>query len=82
SWNNKQAAGYTAAGFGNGSVHRANLLDDRVKGRPVRVLPALCCGSSVPVSMGSLTAPTPILGLARAVPGRDGQDDRALLKIG
>ena len=31
SWNNKQADGYTAAGFGNGSVHRANLLDDRVK---------------------------------------------------
>ncbi|MFE2411412.1 penicillin acylase family protein [Kitasatospora sp. NPDC059408] len=31
SWNNKQATGYTAAGFGNGSVHRANLLDARVK---------------------------------------------------
>ncbi|WP_369380528.1 penicillin acylase family protein [Streptomyces sp. cg36] len=31
SWNNKQAKGYTAAGFGNGSVHRGNLLDDRVK---------------------------------------------------
>ncbi|WP_369184694.1 penicillin acylase family protein [Streptomyces sp. Y1] len=31
SWNNKQAAGFTSAGFGNGSVHRANLLDDRVK---------------------------------------------------
>ncbi|MFD9692419.1 penicillin acylase family protein [Kitasatospora sp. NPDC059088] len=31
SWNNKQADGFTAAGFGNGSVHRANLLDDRVK---------------------------------------------------
>ncbi|WP_405365892.1 penicillin acylase family protein [Kitasatospora sp. NBC_00039] len=31
SWNNKQAASYTAAGFGNGSVHRGNLLDDRVK---------------------------------------------------
>ncbi|MFF1480783.1 penicillin acylase family protein [Streptomyces sp. NPDC058301] len=31
SWNNKQAKEYTAAGFGNGSVHRGNLLDDRVK---------------------------------------------------
>jgi acyl-homoserine lactone acylase PvdQ len=31
SWNNKQAPGYTSATFGNGSVHRANLLDDRVK---------------------------------------------------
>lgn len=31
SWNNKQATGFAAAGFGNGSVHRANLLDDRVK---------------------------------------------------
>lgn len=31
SWNNKQARGYTSAGFGNGSVHRADLLDDRVK---------------------------------------------------
>lgn len=31
SWNNKQAKDYTAAGFGNGSVHRGNLLDDRVK---------------------------------------------------
>ena len=31
SWNNKQAKGYSTAGFGDGSVHRANLLDDRVK---------------------------------------------------
>ncbi|MFG1807232.1 penicillin acylase family protein [Streptomyces sp. NPDC049040] len=31
SWNNRQAAGYTSAGFGNGAVHRADLLDDRVK---------------------------------------------------
>ncbi|MQS16742.1 penicillin acylase family protein [Streptomyces kaniharaensis] len=31
SWNNKQATAYTTAGFGNGSVHRGNLLDDRVK---------------------------------------------------
>jgi acyl-homoserine lactone acylase PvdQ len=31
SWNNKQAPGYTAAGFGDGSVHRADLLNDRVK---------------------------------------------------
>jgi acyl-homoserine lactone acylase PvdQ len=31
SWNNKQAADFGAAGFGNGSVHRGNLLDDRVK---------------------------------------------------
>ncbi|MBP0457096.1 penicillin acylase family protein [Streptomyces montanisoli] len=31
SWNNKQATGYDSATFGNGSVHRANLLDDRVK---------------------------------------------------
>jgi hypothetical protein len=31
SWNNKQAVGYAASGFGNGSVHRANLLDARVK---------------------------------------------------
>lgn len=30
SWNNKQARGYTASSFGDGSVHRANLLDDRV----------------------------------------------------
>ncbi|CAM5565428.1 penicillin acylase [Streptomyces spiroverticillatus] len=31
SWNNKQAADYSSAGFGNGSVHRGNLLDDRVE---------------------------------------------------
>ncbi|WP_435175761.1 penicillin acylase family protein [Actinacidiphila sp. bgisy145] len=31
SWNNKQAPGYTSATFGNGSVHRADLLEDRVK---------------------------------------------------
>lgn len=31
SWNNKQADGYTSAGFGNGSVHRGNLLDTRVR---------------------------------------------------
>ncbi|WP_217141484.1 penicillin acylase family protein [Streptomyces sp. AC627_RSS907] len=31
SWNNKQARDYTTAPWGNGSVHRGNLLDDRVK---------------------------------------------------
>ncbi|MFD9135024.1 penicillin acylase family protein [Streptomyces bottropensis] len=31
SWNNKQAADYTTASWGDGSVHRGNLLDDRVK---------------------------------------------------
>ncbi|WP_327743596.1 penicillin acylase family protein [Streptomyces europaeiscabiei] len=31
SWNNKQAADYTSASWGDGSVHRGNLLDDRVK---------------------------------------------------
>lgn len=31
SWNNKPAKDYSAAGFGNGSVHRGNLLDDRVR---------------------------------------------------
>ncbi|MEU4145431.1 penicillin acylase family protein [Streptomyces parvulus] len=30
SWNNKQAKDYPAASWGNGSVHRGNLLDDRV----------------------------------------------------
>ncbi|MET8677431.1 penicillin acylase family protein [Streptomyces sp. NPDC004647] len=30
SWNNKQARDYTSAGAGNGSVHRGDLLDDRV----------------------------------------------------
>ncbi|TDU74759.1 penicillin amidase [Streptomyces sp. KS 21] len=31
SWNNKQAEGYSAAGFGMGSVHRGDLLDQRVE---------------------------------------------------
>ncbi|MGF1427639.1 penicillin acylase family protein [Kitasatospora sp. LaBMicrA B282] len=31
SWNNKQALDYGSAGFGDGSVHRVNLLDSRVK---------------------------------------------------
>ncbi|MFJ7902517.1 penicillin acylase family protein [Streptomyces sp. NPDC096198] len=31
SWNNKQAADYTSAPWGEGSVHRGNLLEDRVK---------------------------------------------------
>ncbi|MEU8970040.1 penicillin acylase family protein [Streptomyces monashensis] len=31
SWNNKQAKDYTTASWGDGSVHRGNLLDDRVK---------------------------------------------------
>ncbi len=31
SWNNKQADDYTSANFAAGSVHRANLLDDRVR---------------------------------------------------
>ncbi|MEU9449229.1 penicillin acylase family protein [Streptomyces sp. NPDC048277] len=31
SWNNKQALNYTTASWGDGSVHRANLLNDRVK---------------------------------------------------
>jgi acyl-homoserine lactone acylase PvdQ len=31
SWNNKQAKDYTAAPWGEGPVHRGNLLEDRVK---------------------------------------------------
>ncbi|MFG2994948.1 penicillin acylase family protein [Streptomyces sp. NPDC048340] len=31
SWNNKQAKGYGAAGFGMGAVHRGDLLDKRVR---------------------------------------------------
>ena len=31
SWNNKQADGFSEAGYGDGSVHRVNLLDSRVK---------------------------------------------------
>ncbi|MFJ3673092.1 penicillin acylase family protein [Streptomyces sp. NPDC090106] len=31
SWNNKQAADYSSAPWGEGSVHRGNLLEDRVK---------------------------------------------------
>ncbi|MCN9244767.1 penicillin acylase family protein [Streptomyces sp. RY43-2] len=31
SWNNKQAKDYTAAPWGEGSVHRGDLLEDRVK---------------------------------------------------
>ncbi|MGW0762710.1 penicillin acylase family protein [Streptomyces sp. NPDC002814] len=31
SWNNKQAKDYTTAPWGGGSVHRGNLLEDRVK---------------------------------------------------
>ncbi|MEU2879124.1 penicillin acylase family protein [Streptomyces sp. NPDC007070] len=31
SWNNKQAEDYAAAPWGEGSVHRGNLLDDRVR---------------------------------------------------
>nr|WSW42458.1 penicillin acylase family protein [Streptomyces sp. NBC_01001] len=31
SWNNRQAEDYSAAGFGMGSVHRGDLLDQRVK---------------------------------------------------
>ncbi|MFG3551259.1 penicillin acylase family protein [Streptomyces sp. NPDC047725] len=31
SWNNKPAKDYAAASWGNGSVHRGNLLDDRVR---------------------------------------------------
>ncbi|MFE2534971.1 penicillin acylase family protein [Streptomyces sp. NPDC059371] len=30
SWNNKQAKGYTTASWGDGSVHRGDLLEDRV----------------------------------------------------
>ncbi|MFE7208495.1 penicillin acylase family protein [Streptomyces sp. NPDC057611] len=31
SWNNKQALDYSAASWGNGSVHRGDLLEDRVR---------------------------------------------------
>ncbi|WP_042421486.1 penicillin acylase family protein [Streptacidiphilus anmyonensis] len=31
SWNNKQAPGFASANFGDGPVHRANMLDSRVK---------------------------------------------------
>ncbi|MFJ6659172.1 penicillin acylase family protein [Streptomyces sp. NPDC091377] len=31
SWNNKQATDYASASWGNGAVHRGDLLDDRVR---------------------------------------------------
>ncbi|MFI9010521.1 penicillin acylase family protein [Actinosynnema sp. NPDC053489] len=31
SWNNKQSLDYSASGYGMGSVHRGDLLDDRVR---------------------------------------------------
>ncbi|GAA1681708.1 penicillin acylase family protein [Fodinicola feengrottensis] len=31
SWNNKQAAGFAASDYGQGSVHRVDLLDSRIK---------------------------------------------------
>lgn len=46
SWNNKQADDYAAAGFGDGSVHRANLLDARVEA---------LIGSGTPVTRAALT---------------------------
>ncbi|GAA1261847.1 penicillin acylase family protein [Saccharothrix xinjiangensis] len=45
SWNNKQAQDYSASGYGMGSVHRGDLLDDRVR--------ALIAGG--PVTRASLT---------------------------
>jgi acyl-homoserine lactone acylase PvdQ len=32
SWNNKIALNYTVSGFGDGSIYRSNLLDERIKG--------------------------------------------------
>ncbi|MEY9928310.1 acyl-homoserine lactone acylase PvdQ [Catenulispora sp. GP43] len=32
SWNNKIAQNYTTSGFGDGSIYRSNLLDERIKG--------------------------------------------------
>jgi acyl-homoserine lactone acylase PvdQ len=32
SWNNKIAQNYTVSGFGDGSLYRSNLLDERIKG--------------------------------------------------
>lgn len=32
SWNNKIAQNYTVSGFGDGSIYRSNLLDERIKG--------------------------------------------------
>ena len=32
SWNNGQAKGYAASGYGKSAVHRGDLLDRRVKG--------------------------------------------------
>ncbi|MEZ0114718.1 acyl-homoserine lactone acylase PvdQ [Catenulispora sp. EB89] len=32
SWNNKIALNYTTSGFGDGSIYRSNLLDERIQG--------------------------------------------------
>jgi acyl-homoserine lactone acylase PvdQ len=46
SWNNKQALDYGSAGYGDGPIHRVNLLNDRVKA---------LVSSGTPVTRAALT---------------------------
>ncbi|WP_329454171.1 penicillin acylase family protein [Streptomyces sp. NBC_01497] len=86
SWNNKQAAGYDAAAFGEGSVHRANLLDDRVKALVAKVgvtrsaLTRAMADAAVTDLRGEDVLPD-LLAVLRSAPVTDAQVENTVQKL-
>ncbi|GAA2348716.1 penicillin acylase family protein [Streptomyces cuspidosporus] len=86
SWNNRQAKGYTAAGFGNGSVHRGNLLDDRVralveKGGVTRAALARAMAEAAVTDLRGEDVLPELLKVVRSAPITDPQTAKAVQQL-
>ncbi|MGW0147806.1 penicillin acylase family protein [Streptomyces sp. NPDC003333] len=84
SWNNKQAADYSAAPWGDGSVHRGDLLDDRVRALVAKggVTRAALVKAMADAGVADLRAEDVLPGLLRVVTSTPVTDSAAAAAVG
>ncbi|MFE7892575.1 penicillin acylase family protein [Streptomyces sp. NPDC057412] len=83
SWNNKQAADYSAAPWGDGSVHRGDLLDDRVRALVAKggVTRAALVKAMADAGLADLRAEDVLPGLLRVVTSTPVTDSAAAAAV-
>ncbi|MDI9833843.1 penicillin acylase family protein [Streptomyces sp. KAU_LT] len=83
SWNNKQAADYSAAPWGDGSVHRGDLLDDRVRALVAKggVTRAALVKAMADAGLADLRAEDVLPGLLRVVTSTPVTDSTAAAAV-
>ncbi|MEV5432213.1 penicillin acylase family protein [Streptomyces sp. NPDC052701] len=84
SWNNKPAQDYTAASWGNGSVHRGDLLDERVRELIARggVTRASLVGAMADAGITDLRGQEVLPGLLRVLRSAPVEDPAAAAAVG